>query len=31
MKFKDLIDKYKWDDVYSTFMQLYPDQEKNIE
>lgn len=31
MKFKDLIDKYKWDDVYSTFIQLYPDQEKNIE
>jgi len=31
MKFKDLIDKYKWDDVYSTFMQLYLDQEKNIE
>ena len=31
MKFKDLIDKYNWDDVYSTFMQLYPDQEKNIE
>ena len=31
MKFKDLIDKYKWDDVYSTFMQLYPVKEKNIE
>ena len=31
MKFKDLIDKYKWDDVYSTFIQLYSDQEKNIE
>jgi len=31
MKFKDLIDKYKWDGVYSTFMQLYLDQEKNIE
>jgi len=31
MKFKELIAKYNWDDVYSTFMQLYPDQKKNIE
>jgi hypothetical protein len=31
MKFKELICKYDWDDVYSAFMQLYPDQEKNIE
>lgn len=31
MKFKELIDKYDWDDVCSTFRQLYPDQEKNIE
>lgn len=31
MKFKELIDKYNWDDVKSMFIQLYPDQEKNIE
>ena len=31
MKFKELIDKYDWDDIYSTLMQLYPDQEKNSE
>lgn len=31
MKFKELIDKYNWNDVYSTLIQLYPDQEKNIE
>jgi len=31
MKFKDLVDKYNWAHVCSTFLQLYPDQEKNIE
>ncbi|MBC8526518.1 MAG: hypothetical protein H8D22_06605 [Candidatus Cloacimonetes bacterium] len=31
MKFKELIDKYNWDEVHSAFLQLYPDQEKNIE
>ena len=31
MKFKNLIYKYNWNDVQSTFMQLYPDQEKSIE
>ncbi len=31
MKFKELIDKHTWDKVHSTFLQLYPDQEKNIE
>lgn len=31
MKFKELIDKYNWDDVCSTLRQLYPDQGKNIE
>lgn len=31
MKFKELIDKYNWDDVRSTLLQLYSNQEKNIE
>jgi len=31
MKFKELVDKYNWDNVCSTFVQLYPDHEKNIE
>ena len=31
MKFKNLIYKYNWNDVQSTFMQLYQDQEKSIE
>lgn len=31
MKFKELIDKYNWDDVWSNLQQLYPDQEKNME
>ena len=31
MKFKQLICKYNWNDVHSTVIQLYPDQEKNIE
>ena len=31
MKFKELVYKYNWDDVRSTFMRLYPDQEKNVE
>ena len=31
MKFKELICKYNWNDVQSTFMKLYPDQGKNIE
>ena len=31
MKFKELIDKYNWDDVCSILRQLYPDQKKNIE
>jgi hypothetical protein len=31
MKFKELIDKYDWDDVHPTLMQLYPGREKNIE
>lgn len=31
MKFKELIDKYNWEDIRSTFIQLYPDQEENIE
>jgi hypothetical protein len=31
MKFKELIDKYDWDEVRSAFLQLYPDQEENIE
>lgn len=31
MKFKELICKYNWNDVHSTVIQLYPDQEKNIE
>ncbi len=31
MKFKELICKYNWNDVHSIVMQLYPDQEKNIE
>ena len=31
MKFKELIDKYNWDDVCSALRQLYPDQRKNTE
>jgi len=31
MKFKQLIDKYSWGDVWSTFRKLYSDQEKNCE
>jgi len=31
MKFKELICKYNWNDVHSTVIELYPDQEKNIE
>lgn len=31
MKFKELICKHNWNQVHSTLMQLYPDQEKNIE
>ena len=31
MKLKELIAKYNWNDVYSNFIQLYPEQEKNIE
>lgn len=30
MKFKELIDKYNWEDICSTFIQLYPDEERNI-
>lgn len=30
MKFKELIDKYNWDNVCSTLQQLYLNQEKNI-
>ena len=28
MKFKKLIEKYPWDEVWATFLKLYPDQEK---
>jgi len=31
MKFKELLYKYNWDDVHSTLLQLYPDQERNVE
>jgi hypothetical protein len=31
MKFKELIRKHSWNDVQSTFMRLYPDQEKSVE
>jgi hypothetical protein len=31
MKFKELIEKYPWDDVWATFQKLYPDQEKSCE
>ncbi|RMF96990.1 MAG: hypothetical protein D6734_02945 [Candidatus Schekmanbacteria bacterium] len=31
MMFKELIDKYDWDEVCTAFLQLYPDQKKNIE
>jgi hypothetical protein len=31
MKFKDLIDKYAWDDAQAALLRLYPDEEKSIE
>ena len=31
MKFKELINKYTWNEVRSIFLKLYPDQKKNIE
>ena len=31
MKFKKLIEKYPWDEVWATFRKLYSDQEKNGE
>ncbi|MFZ2958589.1 MAG: DUF6557 family protein [Candidatus Ozemobacteraceae bacterium] len=31
MKFKKLIDKYSWEEVWPTFQKLYPDQEKSCE
>lgn len=31
MKFKELIDKYTWDDVWAALIRLYPDQEKSLD
>ena len=31
MKFKELLYKYNWDDIQFTLLQLYPDQERNID
>jgi hypothetical protein len=31
MKFKDLVDKYAWDDVQAVLLHLYPDEERSIE
>ena len=30
MKFKDLVDKYAWDDAQAVLLQLYPDEEKSL-
>jgi hypothetical protein len=30
MKFKDLVDKYAWDDAQVVLLQLYPDEEKSL-
>lgn len=31
MKFKDLVDKYTWDDVRPDLLRLYPDEEKTLD
>lgn len=30
MLFKEIIKKYKWEDIQKEFLKLYPDQKKNI-
>ena len=30
MKFKELLDKYPWDEIVPVLIQLYPDQEKSL-
>jgi len=30
MKLKDLIKKYKWDDIFPVYIELYPDMKKSI-
>ena len=31
MKFKDLIDKYAWDDVRPVLFRLYPDEDERLD
>jgi len=31
MKFRELVDKYVWDDVWPVLLQLYPNEEKSLD